>query len=286
MRSPFKILRPFYVSFSGGRTSAYMLRRILDAYDGLPSDALILFANTGKERDETLDFVNEIQRRWNVPIHWIEWDAEGYREVSYETAHRRNNPGSPFEELIDHMSVLPNPVARNCTKQLKIVAMQRWLTDRGWDASFHRRCAIGIRADESERAIQKRADSPNYVTPKFPLISCNTTELDVNKFWKRQHFDLQLRQHEGNCDLCFLKSMSKLVSITSEHPEFAEWWIEQERRKSAAIGPGNGGVFRPGRPYSRILKVASEPDTLPLNFGQDDEDVPCGCADGVGDWRE
>ena len=46
---PYKVEPPFYVSFSGGRTSGYLLRHILDAWGGqMPKDALVLFANTGK----------------------------------------------------------------------------------------------------------------------------------------------------------------------------------------------------------------------------------------------
>ena len=42
-----------------------MFRRILDAYDGrLPSDVIPVFANTGKEREETLRFVYECARSW------------------------------------------------------------------------------------------------------------------------------------------------------------------------------------------------------------------------------
>ena len=58
MTDPFFLSEPSMVSFSGGRTSGYMLRRILDAHGGmLPDHAKVVFANTGKERPETLDFV-------------------------------------------------------------------------------------------------------------------------------------------------------------------------------------------------------------------------------------
>lgn len=62
------------INFSGGRSSAYMLYHILDAHDGkLPNSAVVCFANTGKERPETLDFVKECGERWNVPITWLEY---------------------------------------------------------------------------------------------------------------------------------------------------------------------------------------------------------------------
>jgi predicted phosphoadenosine phosphosulfate sulfurtransferase len=47
--NPFKIIDQTCISFSGGRTSAYMLWRVLDAHNGkLPDDAVVCFANTGK----------------------------------------------------------------------------------------------------------------------------------------------------------------------------------------------------------------------------------------------
>ena len=48
---PFLLDTPAAIHFSGGRTSAYMLRRHLDAYGGtLPEGVRVVFCNTGKER--------------------------------------------------------------------------------------------------------------------------------------------------------------------------------------------------------------------------------------------
>ena len=59
MRDPFVIWGPAILGVSGGRTSGKMLRRILDAHGGhLPTDVVPVFANTGLERPETLDFVD------------------------------------------------------------------------------------------------------------------------------------------------------------------------------------------------------------------------------------
>lgn len=54
--SPYKIFGTTVISFSGGRTSAFMLRQVLDHNDDL-SDLIVTFANTGKEHPATLDFV-------------------------------------------------------------------------------------------------------------------------------------------------------------------------------------------------------------------------------------
>lgn len=54
---------PIAVHFSGGRSSAYLLRQIQLAHGGaIPPEISVLFTNTGRERDETLDFVAEVGR--------------------------------------------------------------------------------------------------------------------------------------------------------------------------------------------------------------------------------
>ena len=47
MNDPFKIIEPTVISFSGGRTSGYMLWRILQSNNGLPDDAIVCFDNSG-----------------------------------------------------------------------------------------------------------------------------------------------------------------------------------------------------------------------------------------------
>lgn len=67
--NPYLIEGPALISFSGGRTSAYMLFKILEAHGGvLPPDVHVVFANTGREREETLRFVHQCASRWNVRI--------------------------------------------------------------------------------------------------------------------------------------------------------------------------------------------------------------------------
>lgn len=129
---PFLITGPAVISLSGGRTSAYMLWRILQAHGGtLPDDIVVCFANTGREMPATLDFVRDIGERWDVDTRWLEYRHEGDRrpfavEVDYVTASRR---GQPFRAFLRAKSALPNPVQRSCTTELKIRTIKRFIVE-------------------------------------------------------------------------------------------------------------------------------------------------------------
>jgi 3'-phosphoadenosine 5'-phosphosulfate sulfotransferase (PAPS reductase)/FAD synthetase len=107
IRAGIRIEGPALISFSGGRTSAFMLHEILRAYDGqLPPDVVVAFANTGKEREETLRFVHECGSRWAVKVHWLEWrdDPASFEVVGFNSASR---DGEPFAEMIRQKAAPP-----------------------------------------------------------------------------------------------------------------------------------------------------------------------------------
>lgn len=216
------------IAFSGGRTSGYMLRQILDANGGLPDDGrvLVTFQNTGREMPETLDFVQEVGARWNVPITWLEYlpTKPFFEVVSHNRASR---DGEPFEALIRKKQALPNQFKRWCSAELKTLTAKRYLVSIGWKTWTS---AIGFRADEMQRT--PRLD--NRSTAWTPLRQAGITSRHVAAFWRRQNFDLRLpsvrgKTIGGNCDGCFLKSEAQLAALARDMPERHAWWEGQER---------------------------------------------------------
>lgn len=269
MTDPFRIEGPALISFSGGRTSAYMLRRIIDAYEGeLPPDVHVTFANTGKEREETLAFVAECGRQWNVGIVWLERGPDGaMREVSFGTASRS---GEPFKALIDKKGFLPNPVTRFCTSELKIRVMRDYARSLGWE---HWSNVLGLRADEPTRVSKARHNKERWDN-LMPLATAGVTEADVLAYWKAQPFDLQLTSGEGNCDLCFLKSAATISAIIERRPDLAAWWIEAEAEARAS--KPSGARFRQDRPsYRALTKAVAEQRRF--DFGDRDRIQDCMC---------
>ena len=105
---------PTIISVSGGRTSAFMLRQVLDAHGGsLPTDVVAVFCNTGLEHAATYEFLRDISERWGCPIVWLEYErqanAHGFKIVDFESADRT---GKPFSDIITARGMLPNPRMR------------------------------------------------------------------------------------------------------------------------------------------------------------------------------
>ena len=281
--NPYFITGPALISFSGGRTSAYMLRMILDAHGGtLPDDVHVCFANTGKEREETLRFVHECEARWGVKVNWLEWRSRKKRDpvefrfaiVSHNSASRH---GEPFKALVADKSAVPNAVHRWCTQHLKMQVCADFMEWKGYPAWTN---VVGLRADEMRRVfkkIEQNEDGKNPWTTAMPMASCGPnkrwgrTQADVRAFWRAQPFDLGIE--DGNCDNCFMKSKHRLMFNIRREPERARDWIEMEEI-------GNGRFVTEYSFTDLVREVAASP-LLPLEDRDDDEfDAECGlwCA--------
>lgn len=283
MTDPFFITGPALISFSGGRTSAYMLWRILQAHGGrLPDDVIVTFANTGREREETLRFVHECETRWGVRVIWLEFlDRFGPQESRYEVVgyNSASRAGEPFARLIASKKYLPNSMMRFCTTELKIRVMRDYCQHgMEWKRWVN---VIGLRYDEGHRVLKSQARSDSNKEPwrnLMPLATARITKRDVLDFWAAQPFDLQLKHYEGNCDLCFLKGRNKLKAIIHEQPGAVDWWIEQEGVA--------GSQFVTEYSYATLAReVRQQPNLFDFMPPADDYDAECGDVCG-GDGPE
>lgn len=296
MKNPYLITEPVCISFSGGRSSAFMLYKVLEAHGGqLPDFAKVIFCNTGKEMPQTLQFVNDCSERWGVNIVWLElagFRKNGifksgqkagkdrispfYKEVDFKTASRA---GKPYEILTDHFQYLPNIINRFCTSFLKIKAMNHYFGSKSGEVTRY----VGLRGDEPRRAVKIHGKTVDGHEVYAPLYVNKVTKSDVCLFWKNNDFDLNLPNDNGttalgNCDLCFLKSQKTLISIIRENPDFAEWWIDQEEKYKSR----NGGfqVFRKDSPsYRQSQIIATENNSFDFEALPDNSHIDCFCGD-------
>jgi len=142
------------VSFSGGLTSGFMTETILKDYSD-KFDILITFANTGRENEETLEFVNRCSLRWQElyvkSVVWLEaithmqhGKGQTHRLVTFKTASRN---GEPYEQFIAKEGI-PSMAYPQCSERLKTFAINHYRKSVGFGKC---KTAIGIRTDESRR---------------------------------------------------------------------------------------------------------------------------------------
>ena len=77
-------------TFSGGRTSAFMALLLKDLPKYKDFKKIFIFANTGKELPQTLEFINKCDKEWNLNIVWLEANVilekgvgTGFKIVNY-----------------------------------------------------------------------------------------------------------------------------------------------------------------------------------------------------------
>lgn len=262
------------ISFSGGETSAYMAQRLIKEY-GDSHEIITLFANTGQEAEETLEFVDKCDREFKLNLVWIEakvtknfGNGTKAEIVDFKTASRK---GEPFREVIAKYGI-PNPMNLHCTRELKITPMQSYLRSIGWRKNTYS-TAIGIRIDELDR-IRDDAELNNII---YPLAEWNIDKPAINRFWRDMPFRLNLKSWEGNCKTCWKKSDRKLFAIAKDHPEWFDFFAEMEREYSEYLPEGNRRnsvkppyyFFRHHRSVSQILEQAK---STHFSYPTDDRD--------------
>lgn len=249
----------YVVLFSGGRTSAFLSKYIKK--NPKYNNSIFVFMNTGKEREETLIFADKCDTEFNLNLIYLEAKINNekgvgttYSVVDFNSASRN---GEPFEAMLKKYP-LPNNKASNCTRELKQRPIDAYLRDNY--KGFKIIKVVGIRYDEQHRK-SVNAEIENTIYPlcdEFPVNS-----KFIRSWWSRQIFDLQLKDYEGNCDLCFKKSLKKRLTIIRENPKIADWWLEMEQRYSFDEVPRFD--LRTNKSIEELVKLS----TLPFTTAKD-----------------
>lgn len=203
------------VSFSGGETSAYMAWWLW-THKQSEYEMIFVFANTGQETEETLQFIRNFENHFKIKIVWIEAivhhgerKGNSAKVVDFLTASR---DGQPFEQIIRKHGI-PNQNFPHCTRELKQVPIKSYAKTIGWKNYY---TAIGIREDEIDR-INAKSRELKFI---YPLISKSMqpmTKSKINFWWSQQSFRLQLKGYQGNCKACWKKSDKKLFQLAIEN---------------------------------------------------------------------
>lgn len=165
------------------------------------------------------------------------------------------------------------------------------MSENGWKPSMYDK-AIGIRADELDRV-------GSYY---YPLVKIDVTKQLINAFWEKMPFRLNLKGWEGNCKVCWKKSIRKLITIARYFPErFAFFkimedeygdFLKEGREKQRENIEFPIKFFRENKTVEDIFRMATDPsiedakdDSLDTNYqisiyhDGTDLDVVNGCVE-------
>lgn len=269
------------VSFSGGKTSAKMAKRVLDEIAGQWDEAVVVFANTGQEHPKTLEYVDACDREYGLGVVWLEAVVDprprkvtGHRVVDFKSACR---DGRLFEQMSAKYGI-PNRQFPHCTRELKLRPMESYLGSVGWTEY---NSAVGIRFDELDRMSPRAMDSGVF----YPMIDWRETKESVALWERTQAARLGIPEHLGNCVWCWKKSFRKLATIVRESPGSFDVarWLEEEY-KDCGAGEGDRRLFRGRKTVSDLVELARDPGFVPFSdhlFLNDPEmDAGMACGDG------
>lgn len=204
------------VSFSGGRTSAYLVHLMEEKRKIEGLNVKYVFMDTGAEHPLTYKFVKDVVNYYGIDLiciraaipptlgEGITYDLISVDEIGFDL--------SIWQKNINKYGI-PNVSIPKCTDRLKTVPFYKWLKDNvtgdyiDW---------LGIRIDEPRRL--KTKDNVRYLAE----IS-DFEKQDIIDFWGDMPFDLELK-HEclGNCVFCIKKSPNKIALAERYEPEIFE----------------------------------------------------------------
>lgn len=210
------------VSFSGGRTSAFMCYLMIELYGRENVD--FIFFNTGAEHPKTYEFIKKCNDYFGMNLTCIEVDVNhggmGRKYLNGWKVVDCDQMCWDMRLFKDVMSKYGRPShnAAVCTRELKQYTSERYVKHTYGKGGYE--VWLGMRADEPSRVHLGR-EGYRYLAE----IS-DFEKQDILDWWEAMPFNLEIEEHLGNCVFCIKKSAGKAALAFRDEPELAVDWIE------------------------------------------------------------
>lgn len=206
------------VSFSGGRTSAYLVHLMEQRRIKEDLDVRYIYMDTGAEHPKTYEFIKNVVSHWGINLTCLRVvvNPELGQGNSYEVipVSEIKHDLEPWKAIVKKYG-LPYPAGAFCTREMKFNPVTKYCKDNFGEYTTW----IGIRVDEQNRLRLK--DGINYLAD----IS-DFEKDDINHWWSKQPFDLNVPEHLGNCVFCIKKSVNKIALAARDEPILAKQFID------------------------------------------------------------
>jgi 3'-phosphoadenosine 5'-phosphosulfate sulfotransferase (PAPS reductase)/FAD synthetase len=261
------------VSFSGGRTSAYLCYLMIEKYGKDSVD--FIFTDTGAEHPKTYEFIKKCNKHFGLDLICLRplYSSEKGVGVSYEVVNI-DDIGWDLTSIKEQVEIYGNfTIDRpNCTSKIKSDTLDKFKKDNYLRSVYS---WYGMRIDEPRRLkfLNPNKDlfskkDPNPKNIKYLAEISNFDKQDVLNWWAKMPFDLEIPEHLGNCVFCIKKSPKKIALAQRDEPALFDEWNEAVTGNHVRLMPGD--KFGIGRIYRNWL---TPKNLIGLFSGVDYEDL-------------
>lgn len=191
------------LGLSGGKDSTALAVFMRQQYPDLEIE--YFFCDTHKELKETYEYLGRIEDWLGIKIHYLEAERG-------------------FDHWLDiYGGVLPSPKMRWCTKQMKIIPLEKWVGD---DEVV---TYVGIRADENRDGY---ISTKPTITAKFPFKEYGLVKADIIRLLEESGIgmpDYYRWRSRSGCYFCFFQRKYEWVMLAQEHPDLFQQAVEYEQ---------------------------------------------------------
>jgi len=265
------------VLISGGRSSAMMARHIQTSEKYKDFEKLYVFCNTGQERPQTIDFLKDIVKYWNIPLNIIEGvysDETGVgvksKLVDFETL---DMTGRVFSEAIGQLNKhkwtgVPNTATPYCSDYLKTLVSHDFARKIFGTTKYIK--AIGYRKEDMPKRVTlyELKEDKKRIATLLTDFEQPIGQRELNIFFENEPFKLEIHSKLGNCELCWKKSEKNLIESIQFGTRFIDWHKQHEEKYGNMF-------FRNNLSITDLVKMA-ESGTQTNIF--DDVDDSCVCS--------
>lgn len=203
------------VSFSGGRTSAYLCYLMKEKYG---DDVDFVYMDTGAEHPKTYEFIRKVNREFDLNLACLRLKVN--KELGRGNSYNIVDIGAmspdlkPFADTLRKYGV-PYIGGMFCTDRMKLTPFTKYCRDKYGLGNYE--TWLGIRADEPKRLSEKKGI-------RYLAEISDFEKEDILNFWSEMPFDLGIDEWLGNCVFCPKKSNLKLSAAQRDEPElYVEW---------------------------------------------------------------
>lgn len=205
------------VSFSGGRTSAYLVHLMEQKRKaGEIDNVYYVFMDTGAEHPKTYEFIRKCVQHFDIDliclrvnVNQILGEGNSYKIIGLNEC----KPDlQPFRDMCQKYGT-PQIHAPFCTTIMKTNPYKKFCNDGFGKNNYV--SWLGIRVDEGKRLKGKEGF-------KYLAEISSMEKNDILGWWKEQPFDLEIESDWlGNCVFCLKKGTNRIELARRDEPRMA-----------------------------------------------------------------